>query len=234
MQWLLRLLVGEADRRAIESDLSELHDFRRRRDGADAADRWLRRQRRLYPWVVLLDHGLAALPGWTTMQHLWRDLRYTLRGLTAVPALSATIVLTVGVGLGATVAALVLARTVLVDPLPYADPERLAWIYTDNPPYRFPFSIVDYRALEADHPAFSAVAAYQRLQVTVADGDAAERVSARAVSGSYFPLLGQKPHIGRLFDASDDARDDRIVVLTYGYWVRRFGGEPSATVTCSR
>ena len=75
MGWLLRLLVGEADRRAIESDLSELHDFRRRRDGADAADRWLRRQRRLYPWVVLLDHGRAALPGWTTMQHLWRDVR---------------------------------------------------------------------------------------------------------------------------------------------------------------
>ena len=227
MGWLLRLLVGEADRRAIESDLSELHDFRRRRDGADAADRWLRSQRRLYPWVVLLDHGRAALPGWTTMQHLWRDVRLTLRSLATVPALFATIVLTVGVGLGATVATLTLAKTVLLDPLPYADPERLAWIYTDNPPYRFPFSIVDYRALEADHPAFSAVAAYQRLQVTVADGDAAERVSARAVSGSYFPLLGQKPHIGRLFDASDDARDDRIVVLTYGYWVRRFGGDPS-------
>ena len=227
MGWLLRLLVGEADRRAIESDLSELHDFRRRRDGADAADRWLRRQRRLYPWIVLLDHGRAALPGWTTMQHLWRDVRLTLRSLATVPALSATIVLTVGVGLGATVAALVLARTVLVDPLPYADPERLAWIYTDNPPYRFPFSIVDYRALEADHPAFSAVAAYQRLQITVADGDAAERVTARAVSGSYFPLLGQKPHVGRLFDAADDARDDRIVVLTYGYWTRRFGGDPS-------
>ena len=161
------------------------------------------------------------------MQHLWRDLRYTLRGLTAVPALSATIVLTVGVGLGATVATLVLTKTVLVDPLPYADAERLAWIYTDNPPYRFPFSVVDYRALEHDHPTFSAVAAYQRLQVTVADGEAAERVQARAVTGSYFPLLGHKPHLGRLFDPSDDARDDRTVVLTYAYWARRFGRDPS-------
>ncbi len=227
MRWLLHLLVSEADRRAIDSDLSELYDFRRRRDGADAADRWLRRQRRLYPWLVLLDHARAALPGWTTMQHLWRDLRFTFRSLATVPTLSATIVLTVGVGLGATVAALVLARTVLVDPLPYADPGRLAWIYTDNPPYRFNFSVVDYRALEGDHPTFSAVAAYQNQQVTVADGDAAERVSAKTVTGTYFPLLGQKPQIGRLFDASDDARDDRIVVLTYAYWSRRFGRDPS-------
>ena len=228
MDWLLRLLVGEADRRAIDSDLSELHDFRRRRDGAAAADRWLRRQRRLYPWIVLLDHGRAALPG---MDHHAASLarRPSIRSAAwrTVPALSATIVLTVGLGLGATVAFVALVKAVLVDPLPYADPGRLAWIYTDNPPYRFSLSVVDYRALERDHPAFSAIAAYQRQQVTVADGDAAERVSARTVTGSYFPLLGQKPHIGRLFDASDDARDDRIVVLTYGYWTRRFGRDPS-------
>ena len=176
MDWLLRLLVSEADRRAIDSDLSELHDYRRRRDGVAAADRWLRRQRRLYPWIVLLDHGRAALPGWTTMQHLWRDAGHSLRSLATVPALSATIVLTVGLGLGATVASVALVKAVLVDPLPYADPGRLAWIYTDNPPYRFSLSVVDYRALERDHPAFSAIAAYQRQQVTVADGDAAERV----------------------------------------------------------
>ena len=93
------------------------------------------------------------------MPHLWRDLRHTLRGLAIVPALSATIVATVGIGLGVTVATLVLVKAVLIDPLPYADPERLAWIYTDNPPYKFPLSVVDYRALEAEHPAFSAIAA---------------------------------------------------------------------------
>ena len=66
-------------------------------------------------------------------------------------------------------------------------PEQLFWLYTDNPPYRFRFSVVDYRALEADHPAFSAVAAYQTSNVTVTDGGAAERVTAKVVTGSYFP-----------------------------------------------
>jgi putative ABC transport system permease protein len=227
MGWLLRLLVGDADRREIENDLAELYDYRRRRDGAAAADRWLRRQRRLYPWHLLVDRGRTALSRGTTMPHLWPDVRHTLRSLAHVPALAATIVLTIGTALGATVAAIVLTRAVLVNPLPYTDPAALQWIYTDNPPYRFNLSVVDYRALEADHPAFGAVAAYQRSQVAVADGDTAERVSARTVTGSYFPLLGQKPHVGRLFDASDDARDDRIVVLSYGYWWRRFGGDPS-------
>ena len=227
MGWLLRLLVSDADRRAIESDLAELYEFRRHRDGAGAADRWLRRQRRIYPWLLLVDRGRAALPGWTTMQHLWRDVRYTFRSLARVPALSATIVLTVGVGLGATVAMIALAQAVLVNPLPYADGDGLFWIYTDNPPYRFRFSVVDYRALEADHPSLSAVAAYQNNQVAVAEGDSAERVSTKAVTGSYFSLLGQKPHIGRLFDPSDDGRDDPIVVLTYAYWARRFGRDPS-------
>lgn len=227
MRWLLHLLVTEADRDAIASDLAELHEFRRRRDGDAAADRWLRRQHRLYPWFLLADRVRAVLPGGTAMQNLLSDARYTLRSLAAAPALSTTIVLTIGVALGATVATIALIRAVVVNPLPYPDAGSLYWIYTDNPPYRFNFSVVDYRALEADHPSFSAIAAYQNRQVTVSNGEAAERVSTRTVTGTYFPLLGQRAQLGRLFDPSDDARDDRIVVLTHGYWTRRFGRDPS-------
>ena len=94
-----------------------------------------------------------------------------------------------------------LVRAVLVNPLPYADPGALVWIYTDNPPYRFRLSVVDYRALEADHPAFSGGRGVsERVRSPSPSGDYAERVSAKAVTGSYFPLLGQTPHIGRLFD----------------------------------
>jgi predicted permease len=118
-------------------------------------------------------------------------------------------------------------RAVLLDPLPYRAPDSLVWVYTDNPPFHFRFSVVDYRALEADHPAFSEIAAYQTSLVTVTDGGTAERVTARAVTGSYFPLLGQTPHLGRLFDVSDDARADRMAVLTHVYWTQHFGGDPS-------
>ena len=63
MQWLLRLLVDDADRRAIESDLAELYEVRRRQAGARAADRWLRRQRLIYPWHLLLDRFRTIEPG---------------------------------------------------------------------------------------------------------------------------------------------------------------------------
>ena len=161
------------------------------------------------------------------MSHLYRDLLYSLRSLARTPALAATIILTVGVGLGATTAMVSVVRAVLVNPLPYAAPDELVWIYTDNPPYRFRFSVVDYRALEADHPAFSAVAAYQTSSVTVTDGGSAERVTAKSVTGSYFPLLRQTALIGRVFDAADDSRADNVAVLTAAYWTSRFGNDPS-------
>jgi hypothetical protein len=75
-------------------------------------------------------------------------------------------------------------RAVLLTPLPYASADDLFWIYTDNAPYRFSLSVVDYRALEADHSAFSAVTAYQRSTVTVTDSGVAERVPAKVVTGS--------------------------------------------------
>ena len=185
MRWLLRLLLTDADRRAVETDLAELFELRRRQDGDRAATRWLRRQRVFLPVHLLLDRVGAAFGSWrTVMPHLWRDVFYSGRAFARTPALTATIVLTVGVGLGATTAMVTIVRAVLVNPLPYAAPESLFWIYTDTPPFRFRFSVVDYRALEADHPSFSSVAAYQTTSVTVTESGLAERVTAKAVTGS--------------------------------------------------
>ena len=86
--------------------------------------------------------------------------------------------------------------------------------------------MVDYRALEADHPGFSGVAGYQTSTVTISDRDRAERVTAKSVTGSYFPLLGQSPQLGRLFTEADDAGSELLAVLTRGYWTRRFGSDP--------
>jgi putative ABC transport system permease protein len=228
MRWLLRLFVSDADRRAIESELTELFEYRRRRDGEHAAARWLRRQRFLYPLHLLKDRLTAVLSTpVATMPYLTRDVSYSIRALARTPVLTATIVLTVGIGLGATVGMLSVIRAVLINPLPYTAPDTLMWIYTDNAPNRFPFSVVDYRALEADHSAFSGIAGYQSSRVAVTDGNTAEQVSSKGVTGSYFGLLGQTPLLGRLFDPSDDTRGDRTAVLTYAYWTRRFGSDPS-------
>jgi predicted permease len=228
MRWLLGLLLSDSDRRAVEADLAELYELRRREHGERAAARWLRRQRLVYPLLLLSDRARAAVRGGPGLLFdIGREALYSLRSLARTPALAATIILTVGLGLGATAAMTTVVRTVLVNPLPYESPDNLYWIYTDNPPYRFRFSVVDYRAFEVDHPAFSAIAAYQTGEVTIAEGDTAERVVAKSVTGSYFPLLGQTAVIGRLFDPSDDTRGDLVAVLTASYWSRRFGSDPA-------
>ena len=125
MRWLLRLLVSDADRRTIDSDLAELFELRRRQRGERAARRWLRRQRVLYPLHLLLEALRAAIyDRITTMNHLWRDIRYSIRSLARTPAVAVTIMLTVGIALGATAAMVGIVRAVLVDPLPFADPAR--------------------------------------------------------------------------------------------------------------
>ena len=182
----------------------------------------------MYPLHLLMDRLRATLGrGVALVPQLGRDVAYSVRSLGRAPALTATIVLTVGVALGATTGMMGVVRAVLINPLPYAAPDELFWIYTDHPPSRFPLSVVDYRALEADHPAFSSVAAYQTIKVTVTEAGGAERVTAKVVTGSYFPLLGQTALIGRVFNPSDDARDERTVVLTAAHWARRFGADPA-------
>jgi hypothetical protein len=148
MRWLLRLFLDATDRRAIETDLAELYELQRRLYGDRAAARWLKRQRLVYPLHLAGDRLRACVTGgMTSLPRLWRDTLHSGRSLARTPALAATIVATVGVGLGATTGVIAVVRAVLVNPLPYAAADELFWIYTDNPPYRFRFSIVDYRAL---------------------------------------------------------------------------------------
>ena len=163
------------------------------------------------------------------MHHLWRDIRYSIRSLARTPAVAVTIVLTVGIALGATAAMVGIVRAVLVNPLPYADPGSLVWIYTDNSALSLPLlgrGLPRARAGSSDLQRRRGVSDHAASRS--ATRGVAERVTAKAVTGSYFPLLGQRPHLGRLFDPSDDARGEPEAVLTYAYWARRFGEDPTA------
>ena len=227
MKWLVRLLVDEPDRRAIDADLAELYEVRRHLDGDRAAARWLRRQRFFYPVHLLAERARVAIRSRVSvMTHIWKDLAYSARVLLRTPGLTLTILLTVGVGLGATTAMVAVVRAVLISPLPYSDADNIYWVYTDNPPFHFRFSVVDYRALEADHPTLAEVAAYQSSGVTLSVDSVAERASAKSVTGSYFPLMRQRAVLGRLFDPGDDSQTDRIAVLTEAYWANRFARDP--------
>ncbi|MFC1531625.1 permease prefix domain 1-containing protein, partial [Gemmatimonadota bacterium] len=77
-----------------------------------------------------------------------RDLRFAFRSLGKTPGLAATIVATVGLGLGATTAIFAVVHAVLIQPLPYPDADRLYGVHTSAPPYQWPLSVVDYQVIE--------------------------------------------------------------------------------------
>jgi putative ABC transport system permease protein len=231
MRWIFRLLLNEDERRAIESELSELYELRRRMDGDRAARQWLWRQRALYPAHLLIDRARSVIGSVAgkggLMSGLWRDVTHSVRSLRRSAGLAATIVLTVGLGLGATTAMVTVLHAVVVKPLPYPEQDALVWIYTDRPPYQSPLSVADYRALDEQQTSFSHLASYETSTATLTGGAIARRVTSRNVTWGYFSTLGLTPARGRLFDRSDDRPNLKHVVLSHDLWTSEFGADPS-------
>ena len=227
--WLLRLLLSREDRRVVSSDLEELYQARLARDGVAAADRWRHRELERYTWRLLAErllHPLGRKPAGELMQNLVRDTRHSLRTLARTPVLAATIMLTVGLGIGATTAIFAVIDAALLRPLPYNDPGNLVRIYTDAPPNRWGLSVADYQAMSAQQTTFKDIAAYQSVTRAFTRGDVAERITGRVVTWNYFSLLGVAPLLGRAPSASDGVPGSSpTVVVSYGLWKRQLGGD---------
>jgi putative ABC transport system permease protein len=160
---------------------------------------------------------------------LVQDLRIGLRGLVRAPLMAAVIILTVGLGLGATTAIFAAIDAALLRPLPYANADRLVRIYTDAPPNQFPFSVADYLALQAQQTKFEQVAAYTGRQMSFTDGTTAELLPGRAVSWTYFSVLGVKPALGRDFVETDGRPNSQPgVIVSHDFWQQRLGGRVDA------
>lgn len=163
------------------------------------------------------------------MENLWRDLRHSLRSLARKPGLAVTIILTVGLGIGATTTMWSVVQAVLIEPLPYADPGRLVRIYTHSPPHQFRFSVADYLALAEQQTSFEQVAGYANAMMTFNRGEMAERVQVKVVTGSYFSLMGVRPLHGRALEPADDVPGGApTTVVSHGFAQRHLGGAAAA------
>jgi putative ABC transport system permease protein len=158
-------------------------------------------------------------------QDLMQDLRISLRGLWRAPVLTLTIVATVGLGLGATTVIFAAVHAAFLRPLPYKDPGKLVRIYTDTPPFKFPFSVADYLALREQQTHFDQVAVYSSRSMTYSNGAVAELLRGRMVSSNYFTTLGIVPALGPGFsDADGRPGNPQAVIVTHGFWQQRLGG----------
>jgi len=168
------------------------------------------------------------------MNTLFHDLRYALRQLRRAPAFTAMAVLVMTLGIGANVALFTVVRSVLLKPLPFADPNRLLMLYEHTMPGdQFAYNNVAggiYSEWKSRSRSFSTIALMHDAQIGLSGsgGDLPERLDAELVSWDLFPTLGVQPVMGRGFSAADDNRAaNGTVVLGWALWKQRFGGDPA-------
>ena len=172
---------------------------------------------------------------------LLSDLRYALRQMRRGPVLTITVMLTLGLGIGATTAIFSLIHAVMLKSLPVADPNSLYRIgtgkhccYGSNPQGDWDiFSYNFYQRVRKSTPQFDQIAAFQAEPgiVSVRYGSHAAQAQALIgdyVSGNYFETLGIRPFAGRLLGPADDTRNaPAVAVLSYHTWQQNFAGDPS-------
>ena len=164
------------------------------------------------------------------MEALLRELRRAARGLLKAPIFAAAAVLTLALGIGANTAVFSVVRGVLLRPLPHEDGERLVYLRhsaqlagIDNALFSVP-EIMDYR----DAGALAGIAEFSAMTFNLTAREDPQQVLAGIVTGNFFDVMGLGAQIGRLFGPGDDGEEaDPVVVLTYDYWMRQFGGDPA-------
>ena len=173
------------------------------------------------------------------MATLLRDLQYAFRMLQRAPGFAAVAVLTLALGIGANTAIFTVINAVMLRMLPVDHPEQLVAIgdasrvgsWSNGTPRTDILSYPLYREIRDHNQSFSSVMAGLRSeQVEIAiDGGGAEKASGRIVTGDYFQTLGVPALIGRTFTADEDRvpGGDPYLVISYGFWQRRFSGDPS-------
>lgn len=183
--------------------------------------------------VTLIKEQARESWGWSWLDQLARDLRYSVRQLWRAPGFAVTVVLTLALGIGANLAIFQLLYGVLFAPLPIAQPNQLYSLHGVKSPFdeQWFFSYPAYKNLR--HATANAAPVIARSGISEGifqpSGSSSERASLQLVSENFVDVLGLSPVSGRFFVAGDD--DSRQTqwpaVLRRGYWMQSFGGDTS-------
>jgi putative ABC transport system permease protein len=217
--------------REIEQEL-EIHvQFRAdtlERAGLERAEAE-RRARIEFGSPVAYQEECREAMGGGMIDQLIQDVRFSFRSLRRSPGFSLVAVITLALGIGATVATFSVVNTVLLRPFAFIHPERLLWIYSqrsDNP--RTNFSLPEYCDYRDQTTSFEGLAGVASFNPSFADSGSPERVQGVRMSASAFAILGVRPLLGRTLIAEDDRNGARgIVLISYGFWSRRYGRDPA-------
>ena len=172
----------------------------------------------------------------TRLADVGRDARVAARSLSRDRTFTATALLTLVVCLAANAAIFSIVRSVVLKPLPFPEPERIVLMsniypkagYSVTGPGTFTAGVPDYFDRLREMTVYESQALYVRTNPTLGLQDGAQRVPAIAVTPSFFPLLRARTRLGRTFLPEEgEVGPTAPVILSYGFWQRQFGGDPS-------
>lgn len=166
------------------------------------------------------------------MDVVWKDLVYSLRMLLKRPSLTAVAVMAIALAIGANTAIFSVVNSVILQPLPYAEPQQLVNLATEQRDQaldgRGSFSIPDVIDIQQSSKTIAHVGIYQGAGTIITEGGDPERLLGAAVNADYFPALGVKPILGRVFTRDEDKPGaPAVILISEGLWQRRYGGDPN-------
>jgi len=191
-----------------------------------------RRTRLEFGGAVQLKESIRDQDRWRVLENVLRDLRFAARGLRRTPVFALTAALVLGLGIGANATVFTIVNAVMLRPLPFDRADDIVQVKRRTPTGSSDsFSLHDYLALTAQRGALSKLAILDIFcagRYTLMTADTAESIRACKASGAFFDVFGVSPVHGRLFVADDDdAEREPTAVLADSFWRRRFGRDPA-------
>ncbi|HET9994580.1 MAG TPA: ABC transporter permease, partial [Candidatus Acidoferrum sp.] len=181
--------------------------------------------RREFGNVELVKQVTREVWGMETFDRLIQDLRFGFRMLAKSPGFAAVAILTLALGIGANTALFSAVNGVLLNPLPYPQPEQLVTLHESKPNFDAgSISFPNFRDWRKDNTTFSMMGVHRSYSFNLTGSGEAEQLKAQFVSSDLFPLLGVKPILGRMFaEGEDDIGASPIALISEGFWNRKFG-----------
>src|SRR5271169_4188513 len=164
------------------------------------------------------------------MRTVLHDLRYAVRQLAKAPGFAVIAILTLTLGIGANTAIFSVVNAVLLNPLPYPQPDRIMVLFHDKPNFRTgSISYLNFEDWRRENQSFSSMAAYRETGgVTLSGNGEPEVVEGQMISAGLFEILDVKPIAGRTFSTDEDRLGaNPTAMISEGLWKRKFGSDPS-------
>ncbi len=162
------------------------------------------------------------------MSSLLQDLRFALRSFIRAPRFSVPAILALARGIGATSATLSVVRGVMLEPLPYRDPDRIVTIFETNPGRNIERNVIsqaNFLSWRERTRSFEHLGMYGPARLGLIVGNSADEAEGMFASSDVFAALGVQPALGRAYTASEDAEGrDQVIVISHDFWQTRLGG----------